>query len=173
MVNPVNTSRRALLRGRLAPPEPVARPPWAVEETAFVEGCTRCDACLPACSEGIIVKGAGGFPEIDFTRSGCTFCRDCVDACPEPVFLDPDSAPPWSYRADIQPHCLAHQGVFCQSCRDVCEVRAIRFGREAGRIPVPRLDAETCTGCGFCVSVCPARAIALKSETVFPEGFTS
>lgn len=152
------------MRWRLKAPEPVVRLPWVSSEEAFLAGCTRCDACIRACPERIIVRGGGGFPEIDFNQDGCTFCRACIEACPEPLFADPDSTLAWPHKAEIQPGCLGHQGVFCQSCRDACETGAIRFALAQTRIPVPRIDSDACTGCGACVSVCPVRAVSLKPE---------
>lgn len=54
--------------------------------------------------------------------------------------------------------CLANRGVSCRCCEDACEVRAIRFRPRAGGVSLPRLDAATCTGCGACLSACPADA---------------
>ncbi len=48
--------------------------------------------------------------------------------------------------------CLAHQGSACSVCKERCpEDGAIRV--DAGR---PTVVAERCTGCGACVSACPA-----------------
>lgn len=164
MTRHVDTTRRALLHGRIRRPEPVLRPPWAINEQDFVDGCVRCDACVAACPESIIVRGAGGLPEVDFTLGGCTFCRACVDACPEPLFDDPATSRAWSHRVNIQQSCLAHRGVFCQSCRDACDAGAIRFDSIAGGVPVPRVAAEQCTGCGFCIDVCPAGAVSIEHD---------
>lgn len=164
MASQVNRSRRAFLRGRLRPPEPAVRLPWVASEDIFLEGCTRCNACIQACPEKIIVRGEGGFPEIDFNREGCTFCQACIETCPEPLFVDPDSSPPWLHRVEIQESCLGYQGVFCQSCKESCEAGAIRFALAERRIPVPDIDPDVCTGCGACVSVCPVRAVSLKPE---------
>lgn len=160
----MNLSRRALLRGRFKPSAPVVRPPWSLAEAVFIDACTGCGACIEACPENIIVKGRGGFPEVDFGDSGCTFCRACVEACPEPVFADPAATPPWTHKAKIGSRCLGYQEVFCQSCRDACEVSAIRFAWTARRTPIPAVDAETCTGCGFCAAVCPVRAVSFEAE---------
>lgn len=57
--------------------------------------------------------------------------------------------------------CLALGGVFCQSCADACEPRAIRFVPLPGRPPVPVVAEERCTTCGECAAICPAGAIEL------------
>lgn len=163
MSHRVDPSRRALLRGQVKRPGAAARPPWVMGEDVLLDGCTRCEACVAACPEGIIIRGDGGFPEVDFRRGGCTFCRACVDACPEPLFSNPDSASPWSHLAVIQQECLAHRGVVCETCRDACETRAIRFDRSERPVSTPIVDPGQCTGCGFCMAVCPVGAISINT----------
>src|SRR3546814_4747309 len=63
---PTDRSRRALLRG--AASAVVVRPPGAVDEARFVERCTRCNACIVACSEHLLVRAEAGFPERDWQR---------------------------------------------------------------------------------------------------------
>jgi ferredoxin-type protein NapF len=136
--------------------------PW-LDTTAFHERCTRCGDCVRACPDAIVIAGDGGFPRIDFTRGGCSFCGACADACGEALFSDRARAP-WHARVVVGPGCLAHAGVVCESCRDGCESRAIRFTPAPGRVPIPALELERCTGCGACVGVCPAHAITWTAE---------
>ena len=63
-----DTSRRQFLRGDFSGRDMPLRPPWALREREFAQRCTRCDACNDACPTGIIVRGQGGFPEVDFSR---------------------------------------------------------------------------------------------------------
>lgn len=154
----VDPTRRALLRGRLRSPAKALPLPWAIPWSDFVAGCSRCGDCLAACPEGIIVQGDGGFPTLNFQHGECTFCGACVDACNEPLFL-PREQTPWQLVARIGEGCLAFGQVFCQSCQDSCEPRAIRFSPAPRGIPVPTLIVADCTGCGACVAACPAQAI--------------
>lgn len=62
--------------------------------------------------------------------------------------------------AAIGDDCLASRGVACDLCRDSCEPGAIRFQPRLGAPAAPRI-AEGCTGCGDCVTVCPAQALHL------------
>lgn len=151
-------SRRRLLTRRRAAVLP--RLPWAIEETAFTDACTRCGQCLAACETQIIVQGDGGFPEVDFQRGECTFCYRCAEACPEPLFRA-QTTTPWPMVAQIEAGCLAHQRIECRSCGDACEPQAIRFRLQVGGVATPELDPALCTGCGGCVSVCPASAITM------------
>ncbi len=45
---PANLSRRGFFRGRSAPAAPL-RPPWAVDEAAFLQQCTGCGDCIRVC----------------------------------------------------------------------------------------------------------------------------
>lgn len=178
----MDLSRRALFRGRVkskasAPIEPI-RMPWMIAMDDFIDRCTRCAKCIETCPEGVIKKGDGGFPTVDFQQGECTFCTECVDVCPEPVFKD-TATQPWSWvaviseeRSESQPAnsltfdgvCMAHQGVVCQSCKDVCDVRAIQMRYLSSSTPVPTIDVDICTGCGACVSVCPTDAISMQES---------
>jgi len=137
------------------------RPPWALAEDAFAARCTRCGDCLGACPTGILAKGRGGFPHVDFTRGECTFCGKCVDACKPRALARRGAAAPWTLKARIGDACLALQGVVCRSCGDRCEARAIRFRLAPGGVARPALDGAACTGCGACVAVCPAGVITM------------
>lgn len=156
----MNASRRSFLRGRLQADAPSLRLPWALDDSTFTEHCTRCSDCLRACPEQIIVKGDGGFPQIDFNAGGCTFCHACVDVCQQPVFRREGS--PWSALAVISQQCLTQQQVFCQNCKDACDANAIRFRFGAGGISFPQIDSNACTGCGACVAPCPTHAIEIQ-----------
>jgi len=159
-------SRRQFLRGRFDSRAcKVVRPPWAVAEAAFEELCTRCDHCLVACPEGILVRGSGGYPEVDFRRGGCSFCGKCVDVC-EPGALasgERDPAAAWRLAVSIAERCLSNRGVVCRACGDACGERAIRFRPRLGGGAELLLEGQRCNGCGACVSVCPEDAVSLKS----------
>jgi len=147
------------IRGELA-----IRPPWAIEESHFIEECTRCFQCAEACPSHLIVKGAGGFPVMSFLRQGCDYCEACVKACPESALFQTKSShtPPWYQLAVINEQCFANRGVVCRSCGEVCESRAIEFKIAVGGNSQVDINAATCDGCGECVHVCPAQAIKIQ-----------
>lgn len=157
----VDASRRGFFRGRPRPKAEI-RPPWALPEAEFTECCTRCNDCLSACPEQIVVSGDGGFPTIDFARGECTFCGDCVNACQPLALLKIAEQVPWSYKALIAPNCLPHKGVECRVCGDYCDARAIRFLPRIGGSPLPEIDVEKCTGCGACIAPCPVTALTIR-----------
>ena len=143
----------------------IHRPPHAVPESEFVAGCTRCDACIDVCpphaifripeSEGLLA----GTPIIDPSGQPCIMCEDmpCVAACEAGVLrLD---APVAMALAEINTNtCLAHHGTVCTACVDQCPVENC-MTMEGGR---PKIDAETCTGCGVCLYVCPVEGSAIN-----------
>ena len=151
-------SRASLPRGRLKDPAPALRPPWALGEAAFTAACERCDKCIEACPENILTTGASGYPEMDF--GGCSCCVARVEACPGAALTKNDHAP-WSIVARFEPSCLSLQGIICRLCREAWEERAIRFTPLYGGLAMPQVEAEQCSGCGVCVSACPARAIEM------------
>jgi ferredoxin-type protein NapF len=139
------------------------RPPWAIAEPAFLDCCTRCNACIEACSTDIVVSGDGGYPEVDFARGECTFCGDCVRACREGALRRSGTAAPWNTKAEIGAACLALKQVECRVCGESCPSGAIRFRPQARGVAAPLLDAQRCNGCGACVATCPAAAITVRA----------
>lgn len=157
-------TRRDLFLGRRADHRAM-RPPWALPPAAFLDTCTRCSACIAACPQQVLGTGDGGFPQFDPAAGECTFCGRCAEAC-LPRALDPSAVTrPWQQPAVIADRCFQNHGIVCASCLDACPKAAI--GRTPGRTAMPIVDPERCSGCGACVAVCPAGAIALA--VVAPE----
>ncbi|UEM20793.1 ferredoxin-type protein NapF [Skermanella mucosa] len=157
----IDPGRRSLLRGRLRRGPVPVRPPYA-SDARVLDACVRCGACADACPEGIVAAGDGGYPEVDFRNGECTFCGDCAEACPAPVF-DLTQGAPWFQAAAIADTCFARMGIVCQSCRDACPTGAINFTIGFGGPSRPAVDTDACTGCGACVSPCPAGAVTVVS----------
>ena len=156
-------SRRALLKANFKSYQQAVRLPWVRDELEFLDLCTRCGDCISACSENIIIKGDGGFPEINFTRGECIFCTDCVQSCSEDLFTSLDDNP-WSLKALVTEECLSHKNVVCVICKEQCETEAISFIPKVGSVSPPVLALEECTGCGACVKPCPGQAIKLSYQ---------
>ncbi|MBM7071976.1 ferredoxin-type protein NapF [Shewanella sp. 202IG2-18] len=165
MASGFSQNRRSLFRRGLGQKrnDSAIRPPWVNPEINFVDECTRCDKCIPVCETSIISRGDGGFPEISFKNGECTFCQNCVTACPENIF-DTTQEAPWDVKASIQNSCLAHSGVWCQSCNDYCDVEAISFEYRVNQAPLPQINLDLCTGCGACLEPCPNDSISFAKK---------
>ncbi len=154
-------SRRNLLRG-LRDEAATLRPPFSQVETVFVERCDSCGNCIRSCPEKILIRGAGGLPQVDFSNGNCTFCAKCADVCDADAFgtaRDIDHA--WDLRAVVSETCLEHKGISCRACESWCEPRAIRFRPAIGGRSDILLDQSICTGCGACVAPCPQASITI------------
>lgn len=160
-------SRRAFLGAARPGREDVMRPPWALPEQEFLAACTRCNNCVDACPTGLLVKGAGGYPEADFTPGrapeACTFCGDCVNACQDMALRQQPEQAPWALHAAFTADCLAQRNVVCRTCGEYCDAGAIRFPPVLGGVAKPQLDTAACTGCGACLADCPTHAIRIVS----------
>lgn len=159
----VNLSRRGFFRARTSARH-FLRPPWAQPGAGFLAACTRCNACVDVCPTKIVVRGDGGFPEIDFLRGECSFCRECLGACAPQALRDQTDGRAWHNVAVIAETCLAWDNVVCRSCGDICEAGAIRFHPQVGQAARPAVDLSICTGCGACVAPCPNRAVRITAE---------
>ena len=167
----MDASRRGFLTGRFLGGGRASRParevrpygpppPWH-RTRLQVEVCSRCDGlCAQACDEEIIAfhpaaHALAGLPYLSLEDSGCTFCGDCREACPMEL-EDPAELLVGVAQLDAA-RCLSHNGVICQSCRSVCSAGALRFDARFR----PEVDTDRCTGCGFCLGVCPEQALSV------------
>lgn len=157
---PAAISRRDLF-DRFRSRNKAIRPPWSVDADGFVDLCSRCDACVEACPQRILVAGPGGFPVVDSWRGACTFCGACAAACTTGALRRDADAAPWSLVAGASETCLQRRGVTCRLCEASCEVGAIGFRPALGGRSELQIAAARCTGCGGCIGVCPTGALAL------------
>ncbi len=160
------TAWRKPLEKELSKEEWVVRPPYALDESLFQKGCEACEskACQSSCEEEIIVIKSDGTPILNFTKSGCTFCEACAKACESGV-LSLDHQVPEQVNARFEigvEACVAHSGVICFACKEPCIDDAILFNGMFN----PVIDMDRCTGCGFCLSRCPTKAISYEAKAI-------
>ncbi|WP_457625286.1 ferredoxin-type protein NapF [Persephonella sp.] len=133
----------------------VIRPPYISENSDFSK-CAGCEGnCITSCEEKILFRLKDGSPKLVFGEKGCTFCRKCAESCefevlsvenPERVYVN--------VKINFS-KCMAWNGVMCFSCKEPCIYNAIKFEG----LFKPQILPDLCTGCGFCVNICPSGAI--------------
>ncbi|MFQ5624197.1 MAG: 4Fe-4S dicluster domain-containing protein [Paracoccaceae bacterium] len=150
------------------------RPPFALDEAAFLTKCTGCGDCVSACPHDVIFPltaraglRAEGTPALDLLSRGCHLCEDwpCVTACAPGALQiagDAEDTPPEPPRlasAEIDTGaCIAHQGPECGACAHACPVPgALRWDG-----PKPVIDAGACTGCALCREACIVSPKAIR-----------
>ncbi len=153
---PHRSGRRSFLRGQFCH-STIKRPPGAVDAEVFANQCTKCNACIDACPELIILRDEDGLPQVDLRRGACTFCGVCARAC-KPQAILPASG--WDWRAHVTNACLSLQGVTCRTCEDQCDNQAISFKLMAGGKSEPQINNKLCNGCGACAAACPTGAVS-------------
>ena len=145
------------------PPKPVAptidrrdwlRPPGAVEESDFLERCTKCGDCLEACPYDAIVHNSQDDTPVIFPESSpCRLCEDfpCIRACETDALMPVDS--PRDIRMGlavvIHRDCTAAHG--CNACVSKCPTQAITMNFSSFRVLI---DEHGCVGCGICQHIC-------------------
>jgi len=159
------------------------RPPYALDELAFLLACTRCGACIEACASGVIFGLAprlgaqvAGTPALDLLNTGCRLCPDwpCVTACEPGALRRPESgvteeadaaaspALPRLAQAAIDPGtCLPYRGPECGACRSSCPVP----GALVWHLDRPTIDPQRCVGCALCRQACivEPKAVGIRS----------
>jgi ferredoxin-type protein NapF len=155
----IDKKKRNLFRRVSSPFKSFVFPPYFQKKEDFLK-CIECESkdCLTACKEKII-HIENDIPVIKFGINGCTFCDECAIACPNNVLSIKDKKNKLNVEMIINPSkCIAWNQTICFSCQDICEESAIIYNGMFN----PAIDLEKCTGCGFCISVCPSNAIEIK-----------
>ncbi len=141
----------------------VIRPPYF--DKSLIEKCRDCEGfCVKECEENIIERLEDGSPYLVFKDRGCTFCRKCSDVCPENVIsyerFQEDKI--YAHVCIITDRCFAWNKIMCFSCSDACVDSAVVFKGLFN----PEILSYKCTGCGFCITKCPAFAIEIRPSEV-------
>ncbi len=162
--------RKPLEKGAAGKRETVVRPPYGRDDEAFETLCVACDskACALVCEEGIILIRADGTPMLNFTKRGCTFCEACALACDGGVLSLENNYTAEKINARFRistQGCVAHNGVVCFACKEPCIDDAILFNGLFN----PVIDMDRCSGCGFCFSRCPTKAIGYEGVEILKE----
>ncbi len=155
-------------------PNPVRmlRPPGAlVPDGAFLDACTGCGDCVPACPMDsiVIVEISEGkaIPAIDPSSKPCYMCPDlpCIASCTDGALTalpSPSAVRMGVAKVDIR-RCVTFKGESCTICFKACPFPGDAIVLAGSR---PVVSNVHCTGCGLCEYACPEMP---KAISVVPE----
>jgi ferredoxin-type protein NapG len=147
------------------------RPPGAIEESEFLQKCSRCTDCIEACPYDSIRRLGPEFGENAATpaiiphESPCYLCEDmpCIAACKTEALIPIAQDQVKMGLAQINhQECYQAMGQPCDYCVLRCPLRgkAIAWDEQGW----PQIDKDQCAGCGACAYLCPNDAITIHRE---------
>ncbi len=130
------------------------RPPGAVEESLFLERCTKCGDCVKACPYGsITLSQRDGTPEIFPDQHPCYLCHDfpCIASCGTEALIPVDGPEEVKLGVAEVLHRVCTAGQGCHACVSQCPMDALSMNFGTLRLHVA---PERCVGCGICEQTC-------------------
>ncbi|MGQ0810486.1 MAG: 4Fe-4S dicluster domain-containing protein [Nitrospiraceae bacterium] len=130
------------------------RPPGAVDESSFLERCTRCGDCSKACPHGAVTfDQQNGSPVIFPDEVPCHLCDDfpCIAACATDALRPVLLAAEVNMGRAVVSHRLCTAGQGCHACVSKCPTDALAMDFDSMQLAV---DKNRCVGCGMCEHVC-------------------
>ena len=144
-------------------------PPGAQNANHFSVRCTGCQLCVSNCPNDVLRSrdnGNGMFqPSMHFEYGFCrTNCVNCSQVCPTGAIVKISKEEKTAIqvgRAKVNhENCIVKiDNVPCSACKKSCPTGAISLVGD-GKLKVPAVNEEKCTGCGACEYHCPARPFA-------------
>lgn len=130
------------------------RPPGAVEETLFLDRCTKCNDCVKACPHGsIVLHQVDATPVIFPDQIPCYLCEDlpCIAACATDALLPVEGPEHVRMGLATVSHRLCTAGEGCHACVSKCPTEALLMDFDTQQLAVTK---ERCVGCGICEQIC-------------------
>ena len=155
-------------------PATFMRPPGVTDnlgETAFLDRCVRCGACMQACPNDLLTPdcGTAGLngvfaPKFTLQANHCpTNCTACADVCPTgaiPAMATRANARPGTAKIN-QAACISYtENASCGVCYHKCPLeekaihRTIKTLANGVTVKLPSVVTDRCIGCGICVEAC-------------------
>ena len=165
--------------------ENTLRPPGFQNERDFMSRCIKCGKCIEACpykciSAADFAAGAqSGTPKIDPRRQACKLCDDfpCTNVCPTGALRDVKTNTDVKMGTAVINYdlCIAMSGMRCEVCYRACPLidnaitidYQMRPGDAIHAMFAPKINENSCTGCGLCVERCVVSEpeVAIRIET--------
>src|SRR5574344_611889 len=163
----------ALAAGNAEEPAPIA-PPGAGSVKHLLAHCTACGLCVSKCPNHVISPamldyGLAGvmMPRLRYSHGFCAYhCHTCSHVCPAGALLPLEH--------DVKTHMKIGTAVYaagncvvgrdkvsCSACSEHCPTKAITLVKGPDGLSRPKVDGETCIGCGACEYYCPAAPKAM------------
>jgi MauM/NapG family ferredoxin protein len=170
-------------REKTMSPEDLIRPPGALPEPEFLARCVRCGECMKACATNTLqpvwLKAGieGLFSPVMVPRlAACAInCTVCGHVCPtgairELPLIEKQHAKVGTASVDRR-SCLAwEQDKKCLVCDECCPYNAVTFKPVPDRRNgVPFVEANKCTGCGWCETKCPVEGTSAIRVNILGE----
>jgi len=155
------------------------RPPGARGEMTFKSLCIRCGACVRACPTQIIKRDLTGegssilspvvrYPSELYAKGYCREdCHSCGKACPTGAIQRLAKGKKNAHTIGLvrveREKCYLSIPEECGFCVSKCPFLALNseFSYEHGSMIV--VDQHACTGCGKCLTVCPAQCLMVEA----------
>lgn len=162
VISTVKAARELVKEAEGVPAEPPSppvrmdwlRPPGAVEESLFLERCTKCNDCVTACPPGAITAyPRDGTPVLFADQSPCLLCEDlpCITACETDALLPVEGIRQVRMGIATVSHRLCTAGQGCHACVSKCPTEALAMDVASLHLSVVK---EACVGCGMCEMIC-------------------
>ncbi len=157
-------------------------PPGSISIDHFKSLCTACHLCVTACPTHVLYPtlfdyGLDGIlqPKLNYDASFCNYdCNICTLICPSGAILPVDVAAKKLIQIGrthfVKEDCVViDKKKECAACAEHCPTKAVRMVPYEGKLKLPELNNNFCTGCGACEYACPTtprKAIYVRRNEV-------
>ncbi|MDI6804144.1 MAG: 4Fe-4S binding protein [Bacteroidota bacterium] len=157
-------------------------PPGSISIEHFKSLCTACHLCVTSCPTHVLYPtlfdyGIDGIlqPKLNYDASFCNYdCNICTLICPSGAIL-PVDVPSKKLIQIGRTHFVKEDCVVidkkkeCAACAEHCPTKAVKMAPYEGKLKLPELNNDLCTGCGACEYACPTtprKAIYVRRNSV-------
>lgn len=157
-------------------------PPGSISIEHFKSLCTACHLCVTSCPTHVLYPtlfdyGIDGIlqPKMNYDASFCNYdCNICTLICPSGAILPVDVASKKLIQIGrtnfVKEDCVViDKKKECAACAEHCPTKAVTMVPYEGKLKLPELNNDLCTGCGACEYACPTtprKAIYVRRNSI-------